>query len=55
MPKTVITDTVVKYNNEWEEWHVLAYSYGIRVPECDYHTDDEEDARQTAEVMKEGD
>jgi hypothetical protein len=44
--------TVSPRKNEWGEFVVRAYDQdGKRWPEADYHTDDRQDAEQTAKAM----
>jgi Mg-chelatase subunit ChlI len=45
------TVLVVTYNPEWEEYIVTPVVDGAKDKKARYHTDDEEDARNTARVM----
>jgi hypothetical protein len=41
--------------NEWEEWVVKFYREGVYQTMADYHTDDKEDATDTALFVLNGD
>ena len=44
-------DTAIVYSDrEWEEYRVKFYHLGKHRAGCDYHTDDIDDAMDTAEV-----
>jgi hypothetical protein len=44
--------TLRKRRNDWREFVIRAYDAdGKRLPDCDYHTDDWDDAVETARAM----
>lgn len=46
--KDGIVDCVVYRDNDWNEYRVLQFVSGAYVPTGDYHTDDKQDAEDTA-------
>ena len=46
-----VTTTKVVRNREWEEWVVQVSEDGVRCPDADYHTDDKQDAMDTAWIL----